>query len=171
MCIFSISCVCLTSCENWWLYEWHLDIVNFSLKCAAYAKFCSTRDFKIAYCQQATSDWFVCLAEEIEPESFIVFFSVGDSAAASASTATTTTLVPCYTFMNGTCAPCCACVWMGIRCINQSGRLSVKACNKHRLVPMKPCQFRPFVLSGKNRNVIHHEVVQKTVPCKIREPF
>lgn len=38
-------------------------------------------------------------------------------------------------------------------------------------VPMKHCLFRQFVRSGKNRHDINHEVVQKVVSRKIREPL
>lgn len=40
-------------------------------------------------------------------------------------------------------------------------------------LPMKfeYCPFRQFVLSGKNRYYINHEVVQKYVPRKRRERF
>lgn len=39
------------------------------------------------------------------------------------------------------------------------------------VVPMRYYPFRQFVLSGKNRYVINHDVVQKVVPRKIREPY
>lgn len=39
------------------------------------------------------------------------------------------------------------------------------------LVPMQYSPFRQFVLSGKNRYDINHDVVQKVVPRKVREPY
>lgn len=38
-------------------------------------------------------------------------------------------------------------------------------------VPMRYFPFRQFVLSGKNRYDISHDVVQKVVARKIREPI
>lgn len=40
-----------------------------------------------------------------------------------------------------------------------------------KIVPMRNFRFRTFVRSGKNRNIINHEVVQKVVTRKIREPL
>lgn len=37
-------------------------------------------------------------------------------------------------------------------------------------VPMRNLRFRQFVLAGKNRYRIHHELVQKIVARKFREP-
>lgn len=38
-------------------------------------------------------------------------------------------------------------------------------------VPMRNFRFRTFVRSGLNRNIINHEVVQKVVTRKVREPL
>lgn len=56
---------------------------------------------------------------------------------------------------------------MGIRgAANQPNKYQV--CST--FVPMQYSPFRQFVLSGKNRYDINHDVVQKVVQRKIREP-
>lgn len=37
-------------------------------------------------------------------------------------------------------------------------------------VPMRNFRFRTFIKSGKNQFVINHEMVQKVVATKVREP-
>jgi len=42
--------------------------------------------------------------------------------------------------------------------------------NQPQRVPMRNLRFRQFVLAGKNRYRIYHELVQKIVACTVREP-
>lgn len=56
--------------------------------------------------------------------------------------------------------------------LNNLNQLENTKVTRFCVVPMRFCSpFRPFVLSGKNRYSINHNVVQKVVSQKIREPF
>ena len=57
---------------------------------------------------------------------------------------------------------------MGIHCAANKP-IKYQVCST--FVPMQYSPFRQFVLSGKNRYNINHDVVQKVVSRKIREPY